>query len=1026
MSRKFRLIFVFHIVFSMFFSQSNDWENPSYLQKGKEKSHSAFIIFDDENLALSQDFSKSDSYKSLNGKWDFKYFADYKKADFDFSKPLDWQWDSISVPSNWELQGFGIPIYTNIPYPFPKNPPFIGDNNPVGIYRKNFDRPFNNGQTILHFGSISGCAFVWINGQKIGMTKNSKTPAEFNITNYLNEKNNELIVKIFRWSDGSYLEDQDFWRLSGIERNVYLYQLPDVTLWDYFFRTDLDKNNQNAKFSADIDVRKFSNSQGRNAELKLSILDQNHKKIYSEKKNIILNKDTLQTVYFTSGIKNPKKWSAEDPNLYTVLISFKTENSEKFISEKIGFRKVEIKHGQLFVNGKAIKIHGVNRHEHDPETGHFTTRELMLKDILLMKQFNINAVRLSHYPNDPEFYKLCDQYGLYLVDEANIESHGMGDANSPGLDTIHHPAYLPEWEKTHLDRAERMIKRDKNHTSVIIWSLGNECSNGPVFKKTYKMVKAYDPSRPIMFEQAHEEWNTDIIAPMYPSFTEMKEFSQRKNQKRPYIMCEYSHAMGNSNGNFRDYFEVIRSSEYMQGGFIWDWVDQGLKTKDLNGQTFYAYGGDLGSFMYYNDENGVADGILSSDRTPDPCAYEVQKVYQYINFKTEDIKSANFEIRNEYDFSTTEKFNFEWEILGNGTVIKTGSFRLNLKPGQTGKIKIDYPEIVPGKEYFINFKAITNQDWGILPKETELAWEQFKISGNFFEFQKENSGDLKISENDKEISFVSGNTKGVFNKEKGEFTSYSNSFVQLKQLPEPYFWRAPTDNDFGNKMPQKLGFWRNAHNDLKLKNLTISPQNKNGFGILCEYSLNKMDYQILYNILNDGSIQLTFSINKQTEFSEIPRFGSRMILPQNFHHLTYYGKGPYENYQDRNTASFVGIYKDFTENQYYKGYIRPQESGNRTGIRWLELGDENGHGVSIEGLQELNFTAIHHSTEDLDPGYTKKQQHPTDLPPRKNIYLNIDLNQRGIGGDDSWKSLPHEQYLLKNSDYEFSYILKLK
>ncbi|MCG2793576.1 MAG: DUF4981 domain-containing protein [Weeksellaceae bacterium] len=1027
MTQYLKFTFLTLILFSTeAFSQSNDWENPSYIDKGKENPHAVFVLFDNASDAKAQDFSRSKNHVSLNGQWDFKYFPRYKEADFDFSKPLNLSWNKINVPSNWEIQGFGIPIYTNIAYPFPKNPPYIGDENPVGIYHKTFDAPFASGQTILHFGSITGCAMVWLNGKQIGMTKNSKTPAEFNLTPYLKEKNNELTLKIFRWSDGSYLEDQDFWRLSGVERDVYFYQLPEVSIWDYFVETDLDAAYKNAELKVNVDIRKFSPTDDQVSEIEIELTDENGKKIYADKKKVDLNKDTIQTVSFQSSIKNPEKWTAETPNLYTLLISLTTEKSKKYISEKIGFRKVEIKEGQLMVNGKAIKIHGVNRHEHDPETGHSTSRPLMIHDILLMKQFNVNAVRLSHYPNDPLFYRLCDEYGLYLVDEANIESHGMGDANTPDIDTIHHPAYLPEWDRAHLDRTNRMIRRDKNHPSIIMWSLGNECSDGPVFKKTYQLVKAYDKSRPIMFEQAKEGWNTDIIAPMYPPIGEMRDFAKRKNQTRPYIMCEYAHSMGNSDGNFREYFDIIDSSKYMQGGFIWDWVDQGFKTKDSNGQTFYAYGGDLGSFQYHNDENFVANGLFAADRSPHPGAYEVRKVYQYIRFSTNNSIDGRFEIRNDYNYTDLAKFNFHWEIFENGNAIKSGDFHMDVKPLTSKSVTIKYPPLDPSKEYYINFTAITNEDWGILKKGTELAWEQFKISGNYFVKKDEIKSQLNIQETGNEILFSSGTTKGIFNKETGAITSYSNGFITLNDLPKPHFWRAPTDNDFGNKMPFKLGFWRNAHNDLKLEKVETSFMGTEGIAIACTYSLGTIFYQIIYKIHNDASIEMKFLMKNQTLISEIARFGSRMILPDQLHHLTYYGKGPYENYIDRNEASFVGIYKDETENQYVTGYIRPQESGNKTGVRWLELLDENGHGIWIQGLQELNFTAIHHSAEDLDPGYTKKQQHPTNLPKRNKIFLNVDLNQRGLGGDDSWKSLPHEQYRLSASNYEYSYILKLK
>ncbi|HLO37457.1 MAG TPA: glycoside hydrolase family 2 TIM barrel-domain containing protein, partial [Lacibacter sp.] len=543
-----------------------------------------------------------------------------------------------------------------IVYPYPKNPPYIGENNPVGTYRKEFTIAdnWNDKEVILHFGSITGCAFVYVNGQKVGMTKASKTAAEFNITTYLQKGKNLLAVQVFRWHDGSYLEDQDFWRLSGIERDVFLFAMPKATVWDFYLKADLDAQYKNGMFSADIDLRQFAGNKLSTGVLTVALIDKYGKKVFSQSKNYVLGTDSMQTVSFSGTIKNVLKWTGETPNLYDCIITNGNGTGIVFATytgAKVGFRKVEIKNAQLLVNGMAVEVHGVNRHEHDDVTGHATSKELMLKDIRLMKQFNINAVRLAHYPNDPLWYKLCDEYGLYLVDEANIETHGMGAEFQSSFDKSKHPAYLPEWAAAHLDRMKRMVERDKNHASIIIWSLGNECGNGQVFHDGYKWIKERDKSRPVQFEQAGEDWNTDIVCPMYPRISDMKRYAESKTKTRPYIMCEYSHAMGNSNGNFQEYFDIIRSSPHMQGGFIWDWVDQGYKQTDKSGNIFWAYGGDLGSYNLHNDENFCSNGLIAANRTPHPGLFEVKKVYQDILFSTKDISSGVINISNRFNFT---------------------------------------------------------------------------------------------------------------------------------------------------------------------------------------------------------------------------------------------------------------------------------------------------------------------------------------------------------------------------------------
>lgn len=1017
-------------------AQNNDWENQRLVDQGKEKAHASFMLYDTEKDQIKDEYEKSPYYQSLNGKWKFNYVDKHADRVKDFYRTdlNDSGWANLSVPSNWELNGFGIPIYSNITYPHPKNPPFIGENNPVGTYRRTFSVPesWENKETLLHFGSISGCAFIYVNGKKVGMTKASKTPAEFNITPFLKKGINQLAVQVFRWHDGSYLEDQDFWRLSGIERDVFLFAMPKQTIWDFFLKGDLDPTYTNGLFSAAIDLRRFAQSETTGGTIAVSLLDKNGKTVFQKSQNFTATKDTIQTIDINGTLKNVTKWNAEQPNLYDCIIVLKDANGKQVsvTGAKIGFRKVEIKNAQLLINGVATYVHGVNRHEHDDVTGHTTTKELMLKDIKLMKELNINAVRLSHYPNDRLWYQLCDQYGLYLVDEANIETHGMGAEWQSWFDKSKHPAYLPDWAAAHVDRTVRMVERDKNHASIIIWSLGNECGNGPVFHDTYTWIKKRDNTRMVQSEQAGEDWNTDIVCPMYPSIGNMKKYAADATKKRPYIMCEYAHAMGNSNGNFQEYFDIIRSSKHMQGGFIWDWVDQGIRTKDLNGKTFWAYGGDLGGFYWQNDDNGVADGMISSDRTPDPGAYEVKKVYQYIQFSSPNINGGYLNIQNLHDFTNLDQFRFKWELLSNGKSFKEGTFEVALAPHATKEIKLNLPQIkaVAGTEFYLNVYAYRKTATELLPAGFEAAREQFKYAGDYFAKAAAPKGELKVNIKDNKLSFNSGIVRGEFDIKAGRFTQYTNGSSGLSNFPEPYFWRAPTDNDFGNNMPEKLGIWRSAHENRKIVGVEVAQPSDSGqvIKVNCQLSNISVPYTIVYLIANDGSVKVTATMDmKGRELPELPRFGMRTQLPAWYQNLNYYGRGPYENYSDRNLASFVGIYNDKVENQYYKGYIRPQESGNKTEVRWLTLTNDQGNGIKIEGLQPIAFTAINHSTEDLDPGLTKKQQHPTDLPVRRNVFLQIDLKQRGVGGDDSWGAYPHRPYRLMDSKYTYSYVIQL-
>lgn len=1018
----------------------NEWENPRVFEQNKEKAHASFMVYANAADAAANTYSRSPYYQSLNGPWKFSYVPRPAERPLDFQQPTfnDASWKTIAVPSNWEMQGFGIPIYTNITYPFPKNQPFIdGRDNPVGSYRRTFTVPatWAGREVMLNFGSISGYAVVFVNGQRVGMSKVAKSPAEFDITQYLKPGDNTLAVQVTRWHDGSYLEDQDFWRLSGLDRDVYLYSLPKETIWDFFAHADLDPTYKNGQFSADVTLRNFASTAGAPARLTVEVLDAAGKTVLRQQQAVAtVPAAGLQIVKVSGTVKNVRKWSAEQPNLYQCRLTLADAQGKEVAvtSSRIGFRRVEIKNAQLMVNGVPIEVHGVNRHEWEPTTGRVVTEAGMRKDLEVMKQFNINAVRTSHYPDDERWYQLCDEYGMYLVDEANIETHAYGAELQGWFDKSKHPAYLPEWAPAHRDRIERLVERDKNHPSVIIWSLGNECGNGPVFHEAYTWLKQRDPSRPISFEQAGEDVNTDIVAPMYPWMGSMKKYAEATDKKRPYIMCEYAHSMGNGQGNFQEYWDLIRAHPHMQGGFIWDWVDQGVKANDY-GTPYWAYGGDLGGFQLQNDENGCADGLVSADRTPHPGLYEVKKVYQDIRFSTAQPATGRVMVHNGFSFNTLENYAFRWELRKNGAVVKQGTFEPKVLPRQQKEVRLALSAMPasPGTEYVLNVFATTKTAAPLLPAGHEVAREQFVLTpaSSYFTAIPVAAGSLQVKREGDKLTFTAGDVSGEFNTAQGRLSNYRLRNQQvINQYPEPYFWRVPTDNDFGNNMPQRLGVWRTAHAARKVQRVTVGEQSATGLPITVEYLLTDINvpYTVAYLVAPDGAVQVTSTLDMTSrELPELPRFGMRMELPGRYQQLSYYGRGPWENYSDRNTASFLGAYQDSVANQYANTYIRPQEAGYHTDVRWLTLTNATGQGLRIEGAQPLSFSALDVRAEELDPGLTKKQQHDSDVKRHDRVFLNVDLKQRGVGGDNSWGALPHDQYRLLDKKYSYSYTLRL-
>ncbi len=1014
---------------------SNDWENPAIYGINKGVPRATFIPFTNKASALQNDRAKSSCVLDLDGNWKFhwSYSSDDRPVNF-YKDSYDLSgWDDIQVPSNWELQGYGTPIYTNITYPFPKNPPFIDHrHNPVGSYKRTFLLPdrWDNRRVVLHFEAGTSAMYVWVNGVEVGYSEGTKSPVEFDITNYVRNGMNNLAVEVYRWSDGSYLEDQDFWRLSGIDRSVYLIGTDQVRIDDFFIKAGLDEDYRNGIFSLDLTVRNYR-AEVVSGLLEACIFDADGREVYNTKKSWKTIAGTSSNVFIESLLKRVNQWSAEDPYLYHLLLSLYDDDGNliESTSQKIGFRTVELKNSQLLVNGKAVLVKGVNLHEHNHITGHYVDKETMVKDIEVMKAHNINAVRTSHYPHSPMWISLCDQYGLYLVDEANIETHAMGAEWQGWFNKSIHPAYLPEWYDAHMDRIQRLVERDKNHPSVIIWSLGNECGNGPVFHDAYKWIKNRDNTRLVQFEQAGENENTDIVCPMYPGMNSMQNYAEKENPGRPYIMCEYSHAMGNSNGNFKEYWDLIRSKPHMQGGFIWDWVDQGLLAKKSTGETYWAYGGDLNGYQYTHDENFCLNGVVFPDRTPHPGLLEVKHQYQNIHFVPVNLNNGELTVFNEYSFINLNQFNFKWVLLRNGQKIANGDFDCNVKPGETKKIKLPLPQVkaIKGAEYLLNVFAFTKKAKNLIPQGYEVARNEMAYNCNDY-FVSNQISDVKpvFKDENSTIILISNNVEVRISKNTGlVYRMIANGKWLINSELQPDFWRAPTDNDFGNNMPTRCNIWRTAGRNRELKNIKVEEVN-NSVVVTADLLLRDVEsnYQLKYSMFGDGSLKVEVNYKAGSiDLPDMPRFGMELCLSSEYNQFSYYGRGPWENYNDRNTASFLGIYSDDVSNQFVP-YIRPQENGYKTDIRWLSLTNRDGFGLKVEGLQPLSGSALHFCSSDFDPGLTKKQQHSSDVHPRNNVFLHIDLKQCGVGGDNSWGAWSHKQYRLENNEYAYSFVLK--
>lgn len=1017
-------------------AQQNDWENPLMFAVGRQPGRATSVPYQSREAALSFNRDASPYYISLNGKWKFKFAntPEERSKDF-FTRGYDVnEWDDIDVPSNWEMKGYGVPVYTNIQYPFPVNPPYIPHNdNPVGSYKRTFNVPesWKGRRIYLHFDGSTAGMYVWVNGKKAGYVQSTKNPAEFDITTLMEEGENELACEVYRWTDGSYLEDQDFWRLSGIDRNVYLYSTQQQRIRDFAITQDLTPDYNNGVFGVTVKLLNYD-TRGIVGKVDVQLYDTQGKRVWTQSEKAEMKADKEDLLVFSGIIKNVKRWDAENPNLYTAVITLTdTEgNVKESVSSKVGFRKIEIKDAQLMVNGSPIEVHGVNLHEHHQLNGHVVDEATRMKDIELMKRNNINAVRMSHYPQAPEWYDLCDRYGLYVVDEANIENHGFGVSEKDWTNNPKHPSVSPDFRDAILDRETMLVERDKNHPCVIIWSLGNESGNGSNFHEAYNLIKTLDPSRPVQYEQAHGGNNTDIVCPMYPSEKDMLRYAGRTDVMKPYIMCEYSHAMGNSNGNFQDYFDIIRSSPHMQGGFIWDWVDQGLLTKDENGIEYWGYGGDFGARNRHNDQNFCINGLVSPDRSVHPAIAEIKKVYQDIRFSAVDIAAGKVKIENHFISTHLDGYRFEWELMGNGERVAGGKLPLQkIAPGHERTVTIPFKgiDLSNGKEYYLSIYALSNSAKGLIPEGHEVAREQFHVAGNYVPDISPAGNMIKVSREGNHVAIAAGTANIAFDKRNGRMIYYEADGKRLlKQGPVPSFWRAPTDNDMGENAHVRTNAWRCAADNMLLSDFNVK---ETGDSVVIASSWILTDiagsqYTNSYVVYPDGNIKITATWDATgKEVPELMRFGMRMQLPGNYKNFTWYGRGPKENYSDRHTASFMGIWQSKVEDQYYP-YIRPQESGNKTDVRWAELTDDNGNGLRVDGLQPLNVTALDITAESIDPGITKGQKHNNDVVRDKdNVWFNVDLAQRGLGGDNSWGGKPHMKYRLLKKRYSYSFYL---
>ena len=1009
------------------FAQQPEWQDPNVNAINRAAMHTNYFAYESEQAALKGCRLASDNYMTLNGTWKFNWVqnADQRPTDFykvDFN---DKGWNNIQVPGVWELNGYGDPIYVNVGYPwrsqYKNNPPYVPTvNNHVGTYRKEIELPadWKGRQIMAHFGSVTSNMYLWVNGKFVGYSEDSKLEAEFDLTKYLRPGKNIIAFQVFRWCDGTYLEDQDFFRYSGVGRDCYLYTRTANHIEDIRITPDLDAQYKDGTLQIDIQMK------GKGT-VDLKLLDKEGKEVTTAQ----VKGSGKQTASMT--VSNPAKWTAETPNLYTLVANLQ-ENGKiiESIPVKVGFRKIELKNGQILVNGQAVLFKGADRHEMDPDKGYVVSRERMIQDIKRMKELNINAVRTCHYPDNNLWYDLCDEYGIYVVAEANIESHGMGY----GDETL---AKNPLFAKAHLERNQRNVQRGYNHPSIIFWSLGNEAGFGPNFEACYKWIKAEDKTRAVQYEQAGTNEYTDIFCPMYYSYESCENYS-KGNIDKPLIQCEYAHAMGNSQGGFKEYWDLVRKYPKYQGGFIWDFVDQSARWYTKDGKEFYGYGGDFNRYDA-SDNNFQNNGLISPDRVPNPHAHEVGYIYQNIWVKPVDLQKGEISIYNENFFRDLSDVYAEWQLLANGEVLQSGIINdLKVGPQQTVNQKLNYTldNICPCKEVLLNVAFKLKNTETLLPAgfavaQQQLSVREYKAPENLLT-EKKIAHDYTpapvVEDNDSYYLIVKGENFHIdFERRNGYLSLYDVNGLSIldegAQLT-PNFWRAPTDNDMGAGLQKKYLAWKNP--EIKLTSLEHATEN--GLVVVtAKYDMPTVSAKLTltYRINKEGAIEVTQSMttDKNAKVSNMFRFGMRAALNKNLSNIQYYGRGPIENYSDRNNSTNIGKYAQTVDEQFYS-YIRPQETGTKTDIRWWNQTNKGGNGIQLVGKTPFSASALHYTMESLDDGLEKDQRHSELVPQTDCVNFCIDKVQMGLGCVNSWGALPLDKYMVPYQDYEFTFVIK--
>ncbi|WP_018472975.1 glycoside hydrolase family 2 TIM barrel-domain containing protein [Echinicola pacifica] len=1006
------------------------FENPMVQEENRLPMRASYFPYESQALALEGDKAKSERFLDLNGTWKFFWTDHYTKLPKDFYT-LDFDdttWDDFQVPANWEFNGYGTPIYVNHPFEFAvsnPNPPYIeNEKNPAGIYRRSISLPegWSDEQVFIHLGAVKSAFKLFVNGQYVGLGEDSKLESEFELTDYLKPGQNLIALEVRRWHDGSYLEAQDFWRISGIERDVYLYSRPKVHFYDLFVKSPLTNSYRDGLLNVTVDLwNRMDEEQGENT-VRAKLMDPQGNVIYEKtQKTTGLKRKLGKTVLnFATEIPSVSAWSAEIPTLYQLELVLADSEGKTLeaIRQNVGFRTYEVVGNQFLVNGKAVLFKGVNRHESHPETHHVMTKEQMETDVRIMKELNMNAVRLSHYPNDPYWYELCDIYGFYVIDEANIESHGMyySPERSLGND--------PEWLEAHMLRIKRMVYRDKNHPSVVAWSMGNEAGNGYNFYKAYEWIKAFDPSRPVQYERSTHEWNTDIIVPQYPHPKSMERYAE-SNPSRPYIMSEYAHAMGNSMGNFKEYWEVIKKYPSLQGGYIWDWVDQGVYM-EKNGKTIFGYGGDWGPEGTPSDDNFLVNGVIMPDRRWNPHAYEVRRVHQEVGFAL--TKDGKLSVLNEHFFRDLSNYTFELILLKDGEEIKResiGSFAL--APSQQTQLSIPFElPTDASSEYRLQVEGKIIKEEGLMSPGTLLAEAEFPLTAPVLATFQPQAAEVTVSDEGGKLKIENKHFSVVFDKSTGRFHEYK---VAKKLLivdgPSLALFRPLVDNDFGGGLNRKMDYLNGTVS--QMKSLDHKKAEDGSYQVTVSYEVLEGDASLtqVYSFDEMGKVKVDNDFKAiKGEHEWLLKLGNDLRLPADLAQFAWYGRGPWESYEDRKFSAQVARYSGTVQEQYHP-YIRPQESGNKTDVRWAELRKAGKEGVKIYAVGDLlSVSALPYGIDQLYPGPKKKNVHSGELEPNGFTNLHIDHMQMGVAGINSWGSLALEEYRVPFQDYSYSYIIE--